>query len=151
MIYFLNLKKSAAEAHRLFVERYGEVVRSCREWFRKFKNGEFDIEDKERSGRPKVYEVCPESIRPTFISRAGVILHHRADLGMALSTLVALFSTVVLSSNRCPLSGFLSFGNSQKSQGVISGLYGGCRSNAILCLLRNCCTRFDECAGALSW
>ena len=40
-------------------ERYDEAVlseRSCREWFQKFKNGEFDIEDKERSGRPKVYE-----------------------------------------------------------------------------------------------
>ena len=70
---------------------------------------------------------------------------------MALNRLVALFSTVVLSSNRCPLSGFLSFGNSQKSQGAMSRLYGGCRSNAILCLFRNCCTRFDECAGALSW
>ena len=70
---------------------------------------------------------------------------------MALSTLVALFLTLVLSSNRCPLSGFLSFGNSQKSQGAMSGLYGDCRSNAILCLLRNCCTRFDKCAGALSW
>ena len=30
--------------------------RSCREWFQKFKNGGFDIQDKERSGRPKVYE-----------------------------------------------------------------------------------------------
>ena len=30
--------------------------RSCREWFQKFKNGEFDVENKERSGRPKVYE-----------------------------------------------------------------------------------------------
>ena len=30
--------------------------RSCREWFQKFKNREFDIEDKERSGRPEVYE-----------------------------------------------------------------------------------------------
>ena len=39
---------------------------------------------------------------------------------------------------------FFEFGNSQKSQGAMSGLYGGCRSNAILCLLRNCCTRFDE-------
>ena len=28
----------------------------CREWFQKFKNGGFDIEDNERSGRPKVYE-----------------------------------------------------------------------------------------------
>ena len=58
--YFFNLKKSAAEAHRLLVERYGEAdvlsERSCREWFQKFKNGEFDIEEKECSGRPKVYE-----------------------------------------------------------------------------------------------
>jgi len=53
------LKKSAAEAHRLLVEIYGDVAlseRSCREWFQKFKNGEFDVEDKERSGRPKMYE-----------------------------------------------------------------------------------------------
>ena len=60
LIYFLNLKKSAAEAHRLLVERFGEAAlseRSCRELFQKFKNGEFDIEDKERSKRPKVYTV----------------------------------------------------------------------------------------------
>ena len=59
LIYFFNLKKSAAEAHRLLVEAYGDAAlseRSCREWFQKFKNSEFDIEDKERSGRPKVYE-----------------------------------------------------------------------------------------------
>ena len=59
LIYFFNLKKSAAEAHRFLLETYGEAAlseRSCREWFQKFKNGEFDIEDKERSGRPKVYE-----------------------------------------------------------------------------------------------
>ena len=59
MIYFFNLKKSAAEAHRLPVEVYGETAlseRSSREWFKKFKNGEFDGKDKERSGRPKVYE-----------------------------------------------------------------------------------------------
>ena len=46
LIYFFNLKKSAAEAHRLLVETYGEAVlseRSCREWFQKFKKGEFDI------------------------------------------------------------------------------------------------------------
>ena len=59
LIYFFNLKKSAAEAHRLLVETYGEAgsnERSCFEWFWQFKNGEFDIEDKERSGKPKVYE-----------------------------------------------------------------------------------------------
>ena len=39
LIYFFNLKKSAAEA-RLLVEAYGEAAlseRSCREWFQKFK------------------------------------------------------------------------------------------------------------------
>ena len=59
LIYFFNLKKSAAEAHRLLVKVYDDAAlseRSCREWFRKFKNGEFDVEDKERSGRPKVYK-----------------------------------------------------------------------------------------------
>ena len=57
LIYFFNLKKSAAEAHRLLVEAYAALSeRSYREWFQKFKNGEFDVEDKERSGRPKVYE-----------------------------------------------------------------------------------------------
>ena len=59
LIYFFNLKKSAAEAHRLLVERYREAAlseRSFREWFQKFKNDEFDIKAKERSGRPKVYE-----------------------------------------------------------------------------------------------
>ena len=42
----------------MLVETYGEAAlsdKSC-EWFQKFKNSEFEIGDKERSGRPKVYE-----------------------------------------------------------------------------------------------
>ncbi|GBP60787.1 Mariner Mos1 transposase [Eumeta japonica] len=30
--------------------------RTCREWFQKFKNGDCDVEDKDRSGRQKIYE-----------------------------------------------------------------------------------------------
>ncbi|XP_015178873.1 PREDICTED: flap endonuclease 1-like isoform X2 [Polistes dominula] len=59
LIYFFNLKKSAAEAHRLLVEAYNEAAlseRTCREWFQKFKKGDFDVKDKDRSGRPKIYE-----------------------------------------------------------------------------------------------
>ena len=59
LIYFFNLKKPAAEGHRFLVETYGETAlgeRNCREWFQKFKNGEFDIEDIGLSERPKVYE-----------------------------------------------------------------------------------------------
>ena len=42
----------------MLVETYGEAALSerSREWFQKFKNGKFDIEDKERSRRMKVYE-----------------------------------------------------------------------------------------------
>ena len=54
LIYFFNLNKSAAKVHRLFVETDGDAAlsdRSCREWFEKFKNNAFDIEDKESCGR----------------------------------------------------------------------------------------------------
>ena len=56
LLLYSNLKKFAAEVHRLLVEAYSDAAlseRSCREWFQKFKNGEFDVEDKERSGRQK--------------------------------------------------------------------------------------------------
>ncbi|GBP90175.1 Mariner Mos1 transposase [Eumeta japonica] len=51
--------RHVAEAHRLLVAAYNEAAlseRTCREWFQKFKNGDFDEEDKDRSGRPKIYE-----------------------------------------------------------------------------------------------
>ena len=42
LIYFFNLKKFAAEAHRLLVEAYDAALRerSCPECFQKFKNDE---------------------------------------------------------------------------------------------------------------
>ncbi|GBP43140.1 Mariner Mos1 transposase [Eumeta japonica] len=48
-----------AEAHQLLVEAYNEAAlseRTCREWFQKFKNDDFDVEDKDRSEMPKNYE-----------------------------------------------------------------------------------------------
>jgi len=44
----------AAEAH--LVEVYGDTAptdKSCREWFRRFKNGDFSVEDKPRSRAEK--------------------------------------------------------------------------------------------------
>ena len=38
---------------------YGEAdisERMCREWFQRFKNGDFDVEDRQGSGREKVFE-----------------------------------------------------------------------------------------------
>ena len=48
LIFCFNMKKSAAEAHRMLSNTYGEVAiseKTCREWFQRFKNGDFDVED----------------------------------------------------------------------------------------------------------
>ena len=58
-IALLYQNKSAAEAHRILVETYGDNVLSdttCRDWFRRFKNNDFKLKDKERSGAPKKFE-----------------------------------------------------------------------------------------------
>ena len=47
--------KSAAEAQRTICATYGESVideSTCCRWFRKFKNWDFDLSGKPRSGRP---------------------------------------------------------------------------------------------------
>ena len=62
LLFCLNFKKSAAESHRLLQEAYDEHALSettCRDWFRQFKNGDFDIKDKEYPGQPKKFEVKP--------------------------------------------------------------------------------------------
>ena len=38
---------------------YGEAAiseRTCREWFQRFKNGDFDVKDRHSGGREKVFE-----------------------------------------------------------------------------------------------
>ncbi|GFX05310.1 mariner Mos1 transposase [Trichonephila clavipes] len=48
LIFCFNMKKSAAEAHRMLSNTYGKAAiseRRCREWFQRFKNGDFDVED----------------------------------------------------------------------------------------------------------
>lgn len=59
LLHYFDLKKSAAEAHRLLAETYGESAPSetvCRDWFRRFKSGDCDVYDKERPGQPKKFE-----------------------------------------------------------------------------------------------
>ncbi|EFN71498.1 Histone-lysine N-methyltransferase SETMAR, partial [Camponotus floridanus] len=55
LLHYFIQKKS----HRILVETYGDHALSettCRDWFRRFKNNDFDVEDKERSGAPKKFE-----------------------------------------------------------------------------------------------
>ena len=59
LIFCFHWKKNAAEAHRMLVEVYDDTAstdKSCREWFRRFKDGNFSVEDKPRSGQPKKFE-----------------------------------------------------------------------------------------------
>jgi len=58
LIFCFNWKKRAAEAHRM-LEVYGDTAptdKSCREWFRHFKDGDCSVEDKPRSGQPKKFK-----------------------------------------------------------------------------------------------
>ena len=59
LIFCFNMKKSAAGTHRMLSNTYGEAdisERTCREWFQRFKNGDFDVEDRHSGGREKVFE-----------------------------------------------------------------------------------------------
>jgi len=59
LIFCFNMKKSAAEPHRMLSNTYGETAigeRTCREWFRRFENGDFDIEHRQGDGREKVFK-----------------------------------------------------------------------------------------------
>ncbi|KAG5325487.1 MOS1T transposase, partial [Pseudoatta argentina] len=59
LLHYFIQKKSAAEAHRILVQAYGDNALSdttCRDWFRRFKNNDFELEEKERSGAPKTFQ-----------------------------------------------------------------------------------------------
>ena len=59
LLHYFIQKKSAAEALRILVETYGDNALSettCRDWFRRFKNNDFELEDKEPTGAPKKFE-----------------------------------------------------------------------------------------------
>ena len=59
LIFCFNMKKSAAEAHQILSNTYGEATiseRTCCEWFQRFKNGDFDVEDWHSGGKEKVFE-----------------------------------------------------------------------------------------------
>jgi hypothetical protein len=56
-----------------------------------------------------------------------------------------------VASNRCPFKTFLSLGKRKESHGARSGEYGGCYNWAVPFLAKNCYTRREVRAGALSW
>lgn len=56
LLHYFDFKKNAAEMHRLLSEVYGDetpskMERTCRVWFERFRNGNFDVRDKKRPRR----------------------------------------------------------------------------------------------------
>lgn len=59
LLFCFHLKKSAAESQRMLSEAYDDYTSSistCEYWFRRYKKGDFDTEDKKRPGQPKKFE-----------------------------------------------------------------------------------------------
>lgn len=59
MLYEFQQRKNATQATESICSTLGAGIldfRTCQRWFLKFKNNELDLEDRERSGRPKVLE-----------------------------------------------------------------------------------------------
>lgn len=59
LLFAFNSKKSAAEAHRMITETYGDNAigeSTCREWFQRFKTGDLSVEDKQHPGAVKKFE-----------------------------------------------------------------------------------------------
>lgn len=58
LLFLFRAKKTAAEAHRELSNVYGDAALSetrCRDWFRRFRSGDFAVEDTQREGRPKTF------------------------------------------------------------------------------------------------
>lgn len=45
LVHYLNVKKSAAESHRVLQEVYGDHEQTYRKWFARLKSGYFALED----------------------------------------------------------------------------------------------------------
>ena len=60
LLFCFHLKKSfAVESQRMLLEAYGDYtpsISTCEYWFRCYKKGDFDTEDKECPGQPKKFE-----------------------------------------------------------------------------------------------
>jgi len=57
-LLFYSHQKSV-DAHKIICETYGEnviAIRTCECWFKRFKNSDFNISGKERSGHPAAVE-----------------------------------------------------------------------------------------------
>ena len=58
-LYHINMKKNAAESHRILVDvngKYALAERTCQKCFARFNSDDFGLEDEERPGQPKQFD-----------------------------------------------------------------------------------------------
>ncbi|GFU79258.1 uncharacterized protein TNCV_2137811 [Trichonephila clavipes] len=68
LIVCFNMKKSASEVHRILSNTYGGAAireRTCREWFQRLKNGDFDVEDQHGIWGDQLGVMYYELLKPT--------------------------------------------------------------------------------------
>ena len=72
LIFFFHSNKMASESHRELQKVYRHAALSettCRDWYRRFKDGDLDGDDRPREGRPKTFEdadvIYYELLKPT--------------------------------------------------------------------------------------
>ena len=63
LFLFFNWKGNVNESRRMFVETL-LTQDACVPWFIRFKSGDFDLKDKERSSEPKILKI-PKTERKT--------------------------------------------------------------------------------------
>ena len=59
ILFAFQLKKNAVEKTEMIFSAFGEGVvthKTCKKWFQRFRNDDFDLSDRESSGQPKKFE-----------------------------------------------------------------------------------------------
>jgi len=106
LIFYFNWKKNATEAHRMLVEVYGDTAptdKLCREWFRRFKDGDFSVEDKSRSGQTKKFEDKElEALLEENQSQTQEELAESLEVTQAISVRLRAMGTIQKQENRMP-------------------------------------------------
>lgn len=77
LIFLFNSKNTKTAAHQQFQKVYDAVVltkTTCRDWFRHFKDSDFDVEDSPLEGRPIFEDAvkCQMQEKPFFSIRSYI-------------------------------------------------------------------------------
>ena len=75
LLFYFRKRKNAEQAAKKLRNVYGEEAlkdRQCRNWFDKYRSGDFSLKDEQRSGRPN--EVADDQIKAIIKSDRHVTL-----------------------------------------------------------------------------